>query len=253
MHKIVALWCHPRSMSTSVERLMRERGDLHCLHEPFMYHYYINQKQREMPYFEPQEGHPVRYQAVRDMIMQKAQTSPVFFKDMAYYIDEDIVGDHEFNNSVTHCFLIREPRAAIASYYHLDKEVTLQEIGYEAQWNVYSYLVDSGSHPIVIQAESIRQDPRSVVAEWWRKIEVENIDSAFGWGSAHPADWDQVKGWHQEAIASTSIRPWSDEEAKKDVVRFEEAATKAPHLRSYLTHHKVFYERLKNECVAACM
>ncbi|MCO5125978.1 MAG: hypothetical protein M9957_01250 [Rhodobacteraceae bacterium] len=38
-HPIIAMWSHPRSMSTAIERIMRERGDLDCLHEPFMYDY----------------------------------------------------------------------------------------------------------------------------------------------------------------------------------------------------------------------
>ena len=35
MHKIVALWAVPRSTSTAFEWMMRQRGDLDCLHEPF--------------------------------------------------------------------------------------------------------------------------------------------------------------------------------------------------------------------------
>lgn len=32
---IIALWAHPRSMSTAIERIMRERNDLCCL-QPFI-------------------------------------------------------------------------------------------------------------------------------------------------------------------------------------------------------------------------
>ena len=35
MHKIIALWAVPRSTSTAFEWMMRQRGDLDCLHEPF--------------------------------------------------------------------------------------------------------------------------------------------------------------------------------------------------------------------------
>ena len=35
MHKIVALWAVPRSTSTAFEWMMRQRGDIACLHEPF--------------------------------------------------------------------------------------------------------------------------------------------------------------------------------------------------------------------------
>ena len=48
-HPIIALWVHPRSMSTAIERIMRERGDLDCLHEPFMYYYYVGLGKRELP------------------------------------------------------------------------------------------------------------------------------------------------------------------------------------------------------------
>jgi len=225
---------------------MRERGDFECLHEPFMYHYYLNHKYREMPYFEPKQDHPVTYDDVRDMIVDKAQLSPVFFKDMAYYIDSDIITDAKFCKSVTHCFLIRSPRAAIASYYKLDKEVTLPEIGIESQWRVYNHLVSSGIKPVVIQAENIRKDPRDACESWWDTIDIVSKDSAFEWSEKPPEDWQQVKGWHQKSMQSTSIHPWTQADAKNETDRFETAASVAPHLRSYLDHHGVFYERLKN-------
>jgi len=232
-------------MSTSVERIMRERGDFECLHEPFMYHYYLNQKHRKMPYFEPKQDHPVTYEGVRDMILEKAQITPVFFKDMAYYVDSDIINDIKFCKNTTHCFLIRNPQAAIASYYKLDNEVTLPEIGIEAQWRVYSHLVETGTKPVVIQAENIRKDARSAVGSWWKTINLVSKDSAFAWSKESPEDWEQVKGWHQQSIQSTSIHPWTEAEEQKEIDRFEAAALKAPHLRSYLAHHQVFYNRLK--------
>ena len=36
MHKIVALWAVPRSTSTAFEWMMRQRGDIDCLHEPLV-------------------------------------------------------------------------------------------------------------------------------------------------------------------------------------------------------------------------
>lgn len=41
MNRIVALWTHPRSVSTAFERVMMERGDFKILHEPFSYLYYV--------------------------------------------------------------------------------------------------------------------------------------------------------------------------------------------------------------------
>jgi hypothetical protein len=41
MNPIIFLWAHPLSMSTVIERVMRERSDLDCLHEPFLRYYYL--------------------------------------------------------------------------------------------------------------------------------------------------------------------------------------------------------------------
>ncbi len=43
MNRIIALWCHPRSLSTAFERMVIERGDLEVIHEPFLYLYYVVQ------------------------------------------------------------------------------------------------------------------------------------------------------------------------------------------------------------------
>ena len=82
-HPIIALWVHPRSMSTAVERIMRERGDLTCFHEPFMYDYYLNRSPRKMPQFEPEEDQHRTYAETWDLILDAAEQGPVFFKDMS--------------------------------------------------------------------------------------------------------------------------------------------------------------------------
>lgn len=40
-NQIIILLSHPRSLSTAFERIMRERGDMFVLHEPFTYLYYL--------------------------------------------------------------------------------------------------------------------------------------------------------------------------------------------------------------------
>lgn len=58
MYRAYALWSHSPSMSTAIKRVMRERGNLDCHHERFMYDYYLNRKIRQMPHFEAEEGRP---------------------------------------------------------------------------------------------------------------------------------------------------------------------------------------------------
>ena len=72
MHPIIFLWAHPRSVSTATERVMRERGDLQCLHEPFLHYYYLQKTDKNLALFDSEEDHPESYEATRDMVLEKA-------------------------------------------------------------------------------------------------------------------------------------------------------------------------------------
>ena len=124
---------------------MRARGDLECMHEPFMYNFYVHRNVREMPHFEASPDHPTAYADIRDMLLDRAQSKPVFFKDMSYYVVPQMLEDIEFCQRLTHCFLIRDPSASILSYHKLDQDVILQEIGLEAQWTHFCLLYTSPS------------------------------------------------------------------------------------------------------------
>lgn len=131
MHAIIALWRHPRSMSTAMERVMRERGDLHCFHEPFMYDYYIHRKVRPMPMFEPDAARPVNYDSIKQLLLNTANQKPIFFKDRSYYVVSQLDRDPNFSSRIKNIFLIRDPRLSIPSYLKLDNQLTLEEVGIE--------------------------------------------------------------------------------------------------------------------------
>ena len=115
MNPVIFLWAHPRSMSTAIERIMRERGDFDCLHEPFLHYYYIERSDRGLPHFDHEREHPTSYAGTRDLILRQAESSPVFAKDMSYYEMPEILEDESFCRRVRHCFLIRNPLRSILS------------------------------------------------------------------------------------------------------------------------------------------
>ncbi|MGI9353536.1 MAG: hypothetical protein ACR2O3_18400 [Rhizobiaceae bacterium] len=250
MYKIIALWSHPRSMSTATERIMRERGDFICHHEPFMYDYYVHRKVREMPHFDIEQNRPQSYREIRDMIMRDAEKGPVFFKDMSYYVVPQILDDAEFLQSVTHCFLIRDPVPAILSYYKLDPQVTLEEIGLETQWLLYEVLLDRGLKPVVIEAESIRNNPKGALSALWNEIGIDYEKKGFEWQDKKPKDWGQVSGWHGDVIHSDGIRPIDPDETMTKFLEFEKLVRSQPHLREFLDHHVPFYEKLQSTALS---
>jgi len=244
-HPIIALWSHPRSMSTAFERIMRARGDLDCLHEPFMYDYYINRSTRQMPHFDAMDDHPRSYEAIRDMILAKAEHAPVFFKDMSYYVMPHIAADTEFFARVTHSFLIRDPRASILSYARLDPDMLLEEIGLEAQWrHAEAVMARTGRAPVVMKSEAVQADPQGQMNRYWTAVGVSPRPQALHWTDPAPADWQQVQAWHGEVMASHTIHPITPEQQARTEAEFEKLASGHAKFGSYLEHHLPFYQNL---------
>jgi len=237
-------------MSTATERIMRERGDLTCFHEPFIYDYYINRKVRVIPHFTVEDNRPITYRQVRETLLKHAESSRVFIKDMSYYVMPHILGDSELGERLVNCFLIRDPVASIASYFKLDPDVICDEVGLEAQFRHYDALcASSRDRPVVIQAEDIRENAIKAIGALWEAIGLDSADHAFEWHDEPPEDWKQVEGWHEGTIASKRIKPITLEEAAAQNQNFFALSEKYPRMRDYLDHHRPYYEALKAQAI----
>ncbi|MFT3988122.1 hypothetical protein [Aestuariivirga sp.] len=244
-HPIIALWSHPRSMSTAFERIMRARGDLTCLHEPFMYDYYINRAKKQMPHFDAMDDHPRSYDAIRDMIIRKAEQGPVFFKDMSYYVIPHMLEDDAFLRRVTHSFLIRDPRASITSYAKLDPDFTSEELGYEAQWRHIEGLAGKTERPpVIVLSERVQVDPQGEMHRYWQGVGLSDKPEALHWGDDVPKDWQQVASWHANASSSKTVQPLTPEKRKEIEAEFEKLAAAQPRFRQMFAQHVPFYEKL---------
>ena len=249
MHPIYALWSHPRSMSTAMERVMRERGDLDCAHEPFMYDYYVHRQVRVMPHFDIQPDHPTDYAGIRDMLLARAARGPVFIKDMSYYVWPQVTADPLITPHLVNMFLVRDPVASIASYFKLDPDLISEEIGIHAQWQHYQALCEQGPPPPVVDANDIRADTRGVISALWKQVGLPHIEAAFEWQSDTPKDWQQVEGWHGKATSTNTIQPLTAEELARQRARFDEMAATSPRLTELLAQHQPYYEKFRERAL----
>ena len=247
MYPIVILWAHPRSMSTAIERIMRERGDFDCLHEPFLHYYYLHRGGRALPHFEADPDHPVDYSETRELLLKRAEHGPVFAKDMSYYVIPELLEDGAFCRRVRHCFLIRNPARSIVSYFRLDPTLTLDEVGLEAQWRHFTGLRELGlGEAPVLEAEAVRADGETTMRAFWSALDIDYVDHAFTWRrDSTPEDWHYVRGWHDAVTGSSGIHKLDAREAGLARAEFDEACRQAPHLRAYLEHHLPFYDNLR--------
>lgn len=247
MNPIVILWAHPRSMSTALERVMRERGDFECLHEPFLHYYYLEREKKSLAHFDTEDDHPISYADTRDMILSQAETKPVFAKDMSYYVIPELLEDDAFCRRVRHCFLIRNPLRSIMSYYKLDSTVSCDEIGLESQWRHWQGLKDLGiDDSVVLEAEAVQADTTGAMRLFWAALGLEFNAQALSWQSASvPGDWQYVEGWHASVKESRGIRQEDQAAEQKAETEFGKLCQQAPQLREFLYHHQPFYRQLQ--------
>jgi hypothetical protein len=106
-HRITFLWTVPRSVSTSFERMMMERGDHVVFDEPFSRSYYFGPDRRSARYTESLPDSSA--EQILSQIEDAARERPVFVKDMAYQAATLLGTDllKRFDN----CFLVRDPAA----------------------------------------------------------------------------------------------------------------------------------------------
>ncbi len=232
---------------------MRERGDLQCLHEPFLHYYYLQKTSKELRLFDSEDGHPESYEATRDMILDMAEVAPVFVKDMSYYVMPELLDDIEFCCRIRHCFLIRHPRNSLLSYYRLDPGFSCEEVGLVAQWQHFQGIQKMGlEKPVVLEAEAIQSDTKSVMRLFWNELGLDYKKDAFEWSSVStPQDWQYVKGWHQQVGASTGIKSIAVKDEEIVAEEFQKAIDQAPHLKQYLNAHLPSYEALKAHSLTA--
>ena len=237
MNQIIMLWSHPRSVSSAMERIMLERGDLTVFHEPFIYLYYVGDGKKTLAYFDVRSDHPTSYVGIRNMILEGARHNRVFAKDMSYYISDYIEGDPAFIKRVTNTFLIRHPKKSIPSYYKLDPEVRSEEIGLEAQWRHFELVREiTGETPIVIDADDLQRHTEATMRVYSGALDLPFLPESLSWEEDIPESWQHVAGWHGDLAGTKGIGTKSKQKVDVD---------SSPTLRAYYDHHLPFYQKLR--------
>ncbi len=239
MHKIVALWAVPRSTSTAFEWMMRQRGDLDCLHEPFGEAWY----QGEVPFWPrwtpgSKTTPGLTLASVWEDIQDRARKRPVFIKDFPHYINH--MWDAEFLSHFTHAFLIRDPGLTITSIYDKWPDFDTAEVGFPEQRALYDLLTAlNGEPPPVIDSNDLLEDPAGTVAAFCKAVGIPYLEEALSWDTG--ADTAQYSWWdggsfHANLKNSTGLRP-----QKRKYIEISQAPARVQHIYRRMKPH---YDRL---------
>lgn len=246
MNQILALWCHPRTISTGVERIFIERGDFKVIHEPFAALYYVLEKRVEdHPHENVDRNAPMSYPDITSSMLRESEQTPVFFKDHAYQPFDHVIKDSEFLKRLTNTFLIREPEKTILSYAAMHPGINSEEIGIEMLYKLFMKVKElTNETPIVLSADELEENPDGVIRAYCDAVGIPFMSEAMRWEPGrHIEEWDSWKEWHVDATESAGIQ--------KNMETFDFGLDDKPGLRDFYEHHMPFYQKLFDYRISA--
>lgn len=203
----IAMWSGPRNLSTAMMRSFGARPDTAVIDEPF-YAAYLARTGLD---------HPLRAQ-----VLAAGETDPdrviagllgpvpggaaIFYqKHMTHHMLEGFGGG--WVDACRSAFLIRAPERVLASYAARRAEVTLEDIGFERQAELFEEAADRlGRAPPVIDAEDVLADPEQRLAALCRELEIPFTAAMLAWPPGpRPTDGVWAPAWYQSVERSTGF------------------------------------------------
>lgn len=182
-----------------------ERGDFEVMHEPFSPLYYVLEAKGTATAEVSFKAEEISYPKIKTRVLDQAEKGLVFLKDMPYHAFDHLENDPEFLGRIKHSFLIREPAETLASHYAMNPNFTLEEAGYERQYQFFELLRKMGEEPVVIDAGQITSDVESAIQTYCSKMGIPFITEALNWEKKTPKEWNTWDKWHQDASQSQGI------------------------------------------------
>jgi Sulfotransferase domain len=210
--------------------MMAERGDRLVVHEPFSHVADFGAAEVD--------GRVVRSERdLLDALRELAAARPLFFKDTTDFRYPELVGDTRFLREAVHAFMIRDPRAAIASHYRLNPELGRDEIGFAWLYEIYAAVREAtGADPVVVDGDDLVAAPEAVVRAYCARVGIPFVPGALRWEPKVLPSWKRTARWHASVSESSGFEP-AHADGAIDVESH-------PRLGAYLRYHQPFYDEL---------
>ena len=235
--KRIAMWSGPRNISTAMMRSFENRPDAIVWDEPF-YAAYLH---------ETGLAHPMRDEVIADgeqdwravvnrIVGHQPDDASVFYqKHMTHHMVPGF--DRSWLNDVTNCFLIRSPEAVLASYSVKRADITLRDIGFVEQAEIFDLISDHiGAAPPVVEADDVLNDPRGILSALCRSCDIEFHEQMLSWPAGRRnSDGIWAAHWYGAVEQSTGFAPPS----RKEPIVLDD------NLKSIADEARVHYEKLR--------
>jgi hypothetical protein len=210
----IAMWSGPRNISTAMMRSWGSREDTFVTDEPF-YAYYLTRVDVDHPGREEVlAAHESDWRRVAGWLSGPVPNAkPIWYqKHMTHHLLPEI--DGEWLDHLAHAFLIRDPRAMIASLARVLPKPVLRDTGLPQQVAIFERAWQRmRKTPPVIAAEDVRRDPRGTLMALCEALEVPWDEAMLQWEAGpRSTDGAWAKYWYSAVEASTGFQPREEKE-----------------------------------------
>lgn len=205
----IAMWSGPRNISTAMMRSFENRPDTAVVDEPF-YAAYLLETGLDHPLREAVlASQPTdRETVVRSLTGAAPDSAPIFYqKHMTHHVPAE--ADLAWTAQCRNAFLIRQPEPVLASYAAKREEVTLADIGFERQAELFDRECDRLGHaPPVVEGRDVLAQPRAMLTRLCEALQIPFSDRMLAWPPG-PRDSDGVwaPAWYDAVERSTGFAP----------------------------------------------
>lgn len=214
----IAMWSGPRNVSTALLRSWGNRPDTVVCDEP-LYAHYLHASGRV---------HPMREEIIAAgevdwRRVAEELTGPIpggrtihYQKHMAHHLLPVI--ERGWLDRLEHAFLIREPRAMVASLATKLPDAALPDTGLAQQLALFERTrARTGRIPAVLDARDLLRDPPGMLRRLCERLEVPFDPAMLSWPTGPRATdgvWARV--WYANVEASSGFAPYRPREVHLD-------------------------------------
>ncbi|HWA29843.1 MAG TPA: hypothetical protein VG867_02035 [Rhizomicrobium sp.] len=223
----IAMWSGPRNISTAMMRSFENRDDCAVSDEPF-YAAYLARNGLD---------HPLRDKVLasqpndwRDVVKELLGPAPRpiwYQKHMTHHMLPEF--GRAWIAQMRNAFLIRAPEDVLASYTQRRSEVSLADIGFVQQREMFEAESDRLGHaPPVIEGRDVLADPRGVLTKLCAALRIRFSEKMLTWPAGRRAsDGVWAPAWYDAVEKSSGFAKPENRPAPKlsdDLQRIADAA-----------------------------
>ena len=208
--KRIAMWSGPRNISTALMRSFGSRDDTLVVDEP-LYAFYLRESGAQHPvHAEVLASQPNDWRAVAEQLTGPiaGKESVYYQKHMAHHLLPQV--ERDWMLPLSHAFLIREPRAMLASYNRKRERAELNDLGFPQQVELYKWLTErTSTPPPVIDSRQVLENPRAALTALCKALDIEFQESMLSWKPGlHATDGVWASHWYDAVAQSTAFQPY---------------------------------------------